>query len=129
MTHNAKTTFWEEQNVTGIVGGALQRPHCGSGQSLEVPGKSVLLMIGGSGQVQAGERMLRSDVGDDVAQAFSKVCGRSRSGRAFGPDGIRGTACACAQRPRIGMCQASYGPHGDLFFLLLLSEERADGPQ
>ena len=69
MTLNAKRTFLgRNEDSTGAVGGAPQRPNCGTGQSLEVPGKAVLLMIGGSGLVQAGERMLRSDVGTGFLQ-------------------------------------------------------------
>ena len=34
---------------------------------------------------------------------------RCRSGRAFGPTGIRWTVCVCAQRPWKGMCQGSMG--------------------
>ena len=52
------------------------------------------------------------------AQAWCQRCGRSRYGRAFGPTWIRGTACVCAQSPRIGTVQGSYGPRGELFLFL-----------
>ena len=42
--------FGKNYNATGTVGRAPQRPTCGTGQSLEVPGKAVLLMIGGQGR-------------------------------------------------------------------------------
>ena len=47
------------------------------------------------------------------ALASSKVCGKSRSGRAFGPAWIRWIVCVYAQHLR----QGSAGPHGELFFL------------
>ena len=108
-TQNAKTTFWEE--IKRDV--ALDK-------ALKCFGKAVLLVFGGSGWVPAGERMLRSDVGTGSPKFFSG----SRSGRAFGPMWIGGTACVCAQSPCIGMCQGSTGRMVSSFS----SEERADGP-
>ena len=43
------------------------------------------------------------------AQAFCKVCGRSLSGRAFGPIWTRGIVCVSAQLLRIGTSQGSMG--------------------
>ena len=43
------------------------------------------------------------------ALASSKACGKSRSGRAFGPAWNRWIVCVCAQRPWSGMCQGSMG--------------------
>ena len=44
-----------------------------------------------------------------LVQASSKVCGRSRSGRAFGPTWTRGIACVCAQHPWSRIYQGSAG--------------------
>ena len=41
--------------------------------------------------------------------ASFKVCGSSRYGRAFGPNGIRWIVGVCAQPKRSGMCQGSTG--------------------
>ena len=43
------------------------------------------------------------------ALACSKVCGRRRSGTAFGPTWIRWIVCVYAQHPWSGMCQGSMG--------------------
>ena len=41
--------------------------------------------------------------------ASSKVCGKSRSGRAFDPTWIQWIVCVYAQHPRSGLCQVSMG--------------------
>ena len=43
-------------------------------------------------------------VSNGFAQASSNVCGRGRSGRAFGPTWTRGIVCVYAQRPLSGCC-------------------------
>ena len=67
------------------------------------------------------------------AQAFSNSCGRSRSGRAFGPIWIRGTPCVCAQPPRTGMFRGSMGRMASSFSFymkepMVLSELVEFGP-
>ena len=88
-----------------------QRLDCGTGQSFEV-----------RGEFELGEFLGPRHGGGSglqwLAQASSNVCGRSRSGRAFGPTQTRGIVCVCAQHPWSGMCQGSTAAWRALFFLM-----------
>ena len=49
----------------------------------------------------------------------------NRRGIEFGPIWIRGMVCVYAQLPRIGTFQGSMGPHGELYFFLIMKEQVA----
>ena len=55
--------------------------------------------------------------------ASSEVCGRSRSGRAFGPTWTPGD-CVCVQgtASMVWIVPGKYGPHGELLFFLIEKE-------
>ena len=53
--------------------------------------------------------------------ASSKVCGRSRFGRAFGPTWIRWILCLRTASVEWNV-PGKYGPHGELFFFLIQKE-------
>ena len=57
---------------------------------------------------------------------FLKVCGKSRSGRAFGPTWIRWIVCL-RTASMVWNVPGKYGPHGEHFFFLPDSEGAGDG--
>ena len=59
-----------------------------------------------------------------LVQSSSNVCGRSRSGRAFGPVWTRGRVCVYAQHPWCGMCQGSMGRMASSFSSLFRRSPR-----
>ena len=69
MTENAKTTFLEEIKRDWNCGKSTSKTQTVAlDQALKCLEKAVLLMICGSGWVQARERMLRSDVATGFLQ-------------------------------------------------------------
>ena len=110
--NKTRLELWEEH---------LRDPIAGTGQSVEVRGRirakldlwpeTLLWKLVFNGLWPRGLRRRSRD----PEQAF-----------VFGPIWIRGTACVCAQHPRIGMSQGSMGRTVSSSFP---SEERADGPQ
>ena len=94
----------KKQDTISTSGRAPQRSDCGTGQSPEVCGEFVLAV---SVRVLCGGSVLQW-----LAPASSKVCGKDRSGRAFGPAWIQWTVCVYA-------LPGKYGPHGELFFFLI----------
>ena len=101
----ARPELWEE------------RPNHSLGQSSEVPRKSLSGLTSCSKFLRKVTRtaMACSWVGSGVLQKMRK---------ASGPTWIRGTACACARCPLIGMFQGSMGRMASSF---LLHKEEAGG--
>ena len=96
------------------LGRAPQRPDRGTGQCFEVCGEFVLEGL------LARELLWMERPPMASALASSKVCGRSRSGRAFGPTWIRWMVCVFTHSVHgSGMCPGKYGPRGEFFFFLI----------
>ena len=100
------------------LGRAPQRSDCRVGQSPEMGGQLVLEISAGviGGRVASQWRALAS----------SKVCGKSRSGRAFWPclDSMDSVCSRTASVEWNG--PGKYGPHGELFFFLIQKKPATD---
>ena len=118
MTQNARTTFWEGINATGIAGRAPQRPNCGTGQSFEVCEKSV-------SRLTIGSRLVVELVFNGLWPRGLRR-GPKRVGQTLVKEGLAllGSLghCAFAHSLTHWNVPKKYGPHGELFFYLLKNE-------
>ena len=97
MTRNAKTTFWEEKNATGIVGRARQRRN-----RVVFVGPRALWSCGGS-------------VLEWLAQASSKVCEKPIWEGVWPCWDQWDSVCSRTASVEWNV-PGKYGPHGELFF-------------
>ena len=98
----------------------LKDPIVGSGQSLEVPGKAVLLMIGGSGRF----KLVEGCFAVMQAQSFSNVLWEKPIWEGVWLYLDPWESVRCEQSPCIGIVPGKHGPRGEL--LLSSGEEGAD---
>ena len=91
----------DKQDKIITLGRAPQRSMCGIGHTPEVCGEFAHEVLA---RVLCGGSVLQW-----LALAYSKFCGKNRTGRAFGPTWIQWIVCGYAHRPWSGVCQESTG--------------------
>ena len=127
MQEKKTTTPTRKDNIQGrndtrisTLGRAPQRFNCCAGQSTEVCGKFVLEV---SARVLGGRSVSRWR-----ALASSKVCGKSRAGRAFGPTWIRWIVCVFAHSVQGMECARHVRAAWRALFFFLIQKEPATVP-
>ena len=76
--------------------------------------------LDGSFEVRVSRTQIHTDT-QCLAQASSRVCGKSRPGRAFGLTPIRWIVCLRTASMEWNV-PGKYGPHGELVFFLIQKE-------
>ena len=109
----------KKTNTFGPLGRTPQGPNRGLGQSIEVPGKFVLVMVFGSKLLvkSARKAMVCSDVGTGFLQQLWE-----KSGGAFVLAWIRGTVLCLRTASVKWNVPGKCGPHGEHFCFFIKKE-------